>query len=518
MTTVHPLVSQPRLSDRLREFFYREEVPYGLAITRMVLPSVLLVLMLVRWSHARELFSTDGATAPLWINYGHATLFPEFSGTIVVALFSALILFLFTSCIGWCTRFSLIAATVLYTYFNFVDAASTMTKYSVIASHILFLLCFSSCGAIWSVDSWLKKNRRKRVVWPGASLVELPKSSAWPRRLMQLLIGFVYFGASFTKMHVDEFLSGDQMQAWLLTNFNHSNPLGEHLAQFPALLVVFGYVVIIWEVLFIFLAWNGWGRTLMIATGIAFHVMTALTLGLYFFPLICFTAYFAFINERDIQRIARFARRFKRRHSMAVQRVSAMTARLPRFHVPANIRIVSPVAFGLMAVATMMFGTELEYQLDPYGERRPEGPYTLTELDPHYVTSRMLAPTEPLRLVDKFSSLDLGTFLIGGVIGNPRRQFTQGDTILSQCNLNFAHEDMWVECNLHDSDDRTVVRVGQIVPREVLKGNYYHRLPETLEPGSYAMVIKVAGTEVMRKSFTLKARSGKPLSSAPLAN
>ncbi len=304
----------------------------------------------------------------------------------------------------------------------------------------------------------------------------------------------------------------------MLTNFNYSKPLGEHLAQFPALLVVFGYVVIIWEVLFVFLAWNGWGRMLMIGTGIAFHVMTAATLGLYFFPLICFTTYFSFIDERDIQRIARFVRRFNRRHSAAIQRVSAMTARLPRFHVPANIRVVSPASFGMLAFATMVFGTELEYRLDRYGVRRPEGPYTLKELDPHFVESRMLAPTEPLRLVDKFSSLDLGTFLVGGVIGNPRRQFTQGETIFAQCNLNFAHEDMWVECNLHDADDRTVRRVGQVVPREVLRGNYYHRLPETMEPGSYAMVIKVAGTEVMRKSFTLKARSGKPRSGAPLAN
>ena len=105
-----------------------------------------------------------------------------------------------------------------------LDCLSTFTKYSVISSHVLFLLCLSNCGTIWSVDRWRAAGRADDGP---------PRTSAWPRRLVQLLIGTVYFGAAFTKMHTDGFMSGDQIRFWLLTNVNNSNPLGEHLAMYP---------------------------------------------------------------------------------------------------------------------------------------------------------------------------------------------------------------------------------------------------------------------------------------------
>ncbi len=42
-----------------------------MAVVRMLLPAVLLLVMVPRWFHARELFSLDGAPAPLADNYGY---------------------------------------------------------------------------------------------------------------------------------------------------------------------------------------------------------------------------------------------------------------------------------------------------------------------------------------------------------------------------------------------------------------------------------------------------------------
>ena len=280
------------LKDKMSRFFYAKEVPFGLAITRIILPLTLLLVMGRRWIHARELFSSDGATTPLWINYGFPELLPELPGTVAVLMCSALILFLITSMIGWCTRFSLLASTILYAYLNLADSAGTMTKYSVIATHILFILGCSRCGAIWSVDRWLQGNHRRKLAWPGEASAEWPRAPAWPRRLMQLLIGCVYFGSGITKLHTPEFFTGDQLQAWSLTNLNNHNPVGEYLAQFPAIFVVFAYIVIVWEVLFVFLVWRGLARMLLLSTGVLFHVMTTLTLGLYIFPIS-----FLFINH-----------------------------------------------------------------------------------------------------------------------------------------------------------------------------------------------------------------------------
>src|SRR5690606_41945938 len=64
--------------------------------------------------------------------------------------------------LGWRTRLSVSLSFVLYTYLNLLDSVSTITKYSCIASHALLLLSLSNCGAVWSVDHWLKRRRSAR--------------------------------------------------------------------------------------------------------------------------------------------------------------------------------------------------------------------------------------------------------------------------------------------------------------------------------------------------------------------
>ncbi len=166
MSTGSASNSQTGIRAGLREFFYAEEVPYGLALLRIMISIALLLAMVPRWPYARELFSSDGSPVPIWTVYGHAPLFPEPSGEAAVAIHSVLILALVASCLGWCTRFSLIVATAGYVFLNSLDTIGTMNKYSVIASHLVFLLCFSQCGAVWSLDNWLWRSRIKRAGVP----------------------------------------------------------------------------------------------------------------------------------------------------------------------------------------------------------------------------------------------------------------------------------------------------------------------------------------------------------------
>ncbi|MCA9068825.1 MAG: HTTM domain-containing protein, partial [Planctomycetaceae bacterium] len=231
MSTDSPLRQEPRLSQRISDFFYREEVPFPLALVRIVMPLVLLSVMLPRWSRARELYSADGAPCPIAFVYGWADFLPNFSGEIVIVMHTVLLLALVASSLGWCTRLSLGISTVLYVYLNMQDSVSTMTKYSVIASHVMLLLTLSHCGAVWSVDSWLAGYRRRKNRTPGERSIDWPKFPVWPQRLIQLMIGLVYFGAAITKMHTPEFFSGDQMTYWMLSHVNFANPGGEWMSQ-----------------------------------------------------------------------------------------------------------------------------------------------------------------------------------------------------------------------------------------------------------------------------------------------
>ena len=495
----------------VREFFFAEEVPFGLALVRIVISLACLLVTVPRWIYSRELFSLDGAPTPLAQNYGYLDLLSVPTGGVAVALMTILTFCCVTACIGWCTRASLAISAVLYTYLSLLDSISTMTKYSVITSHVLFLLAFSQCGAVWSVDAWL---RRRRLGLPRpSSLADHPTFAAWPRRLIQILIGVVYFGASITKMHTPAYFSGDQLWHWMMTNVNNANPVGEWMTLYPAYLVVFAYLGVVWEVLFLFLSWRGWGRVCMLTMGVGFHFMTTLTLGLYLFPIVSVATYFAFVNSADIVAGAARWRLWKRRHretwlprlAALARPAQAISARLTSILLPADRRL-SPATslgvFGVLMCVVAVGGVEAEYQLDVYGERRPEGPYALKEIPPD-VVKQMFAGSPRIREYDKLLAFDVGTGLFGGMVTGVRDTFRHGEAVIAQCTLSPPHEDMWLECNLHDANNVLIDRVGQIVVRSQLRGNFLYRACEALDTGTYYLVLRTGTEELTRRKITI---------------
>ncbi|HET6323292.1 MAG TPA: HTTM domain-containing protein, partial [Planctomycetaceae bacterium] len=408
MSTGNASATQGGMRARIHEFFYANEVPYGLALLRILISLSLLLAMVPRWSYARELYSSDGAAIPIWTIYAHAPLFPEPNGEVAVAIHSVLIFALIAACLGWCARFSMIVVSASYILLNSLDTVGTMNKYSVIASHLVFLLCFSQCGAVWSLDNWFRRSRLRRAGIP-REIADLPQRfPAWPRRLVQLLVGAIYIGAALTKVKVPAYFTGEQLQTWMITSYNVPNPIGHVLEPYPALLAVFGLVALVWECAFIFLAWKGISRILMLGVGSTFHIMTLLTLGLWLFPAICISSYLSFLNEADVAWFNRLFARWRERG----QGLTAFFGRLFRPREWPVVRTLDPAwaqaAFGVLAVATACGGVALEYKLDRYGVRRPEGPYSLKVLDPNYV-AELLRPTERIRNEDKVLLFDIGS-------------------------------------------------------------------------------------------------------------
>jgi hypothetical protein len=297
--------------DRIRKFFYDTEIPFGLALCRICLPLVLMGMVMPRWSVCRELYSADGATAQLSDGFGYIDLLPVFSGDVVAALYALYVFSLFTLCVGWNTRISALIACAGMTYFSMLDCVSTMTKYTAISSHMLFILSISTCGSIWSVDAWLAN--RKRNLDPTQPRFEYPRSAAWPRRLMQCFIACVYFGSGITKIHTPTFFTGDQLQYWMLTHLNYQHRMGELLSGYPIVLIAFGYITVVWELAFILSAWKSSWRSFVLPIGVLFHFMTTLTLGLLMFPMVCYCTYLSFIDEDDVRQSAAWFRRQLRR-------------------------------------------------------------------------------------------------------------------------------------------------------------------------------------------------------------
>lgn len=507
------------LAQGLDRFFFAEEVPYGMALIRILLPLALLFDVVRRWPFARELFSLDGCTAPLAESYGYMDFLPEFSGTVVVALYSILLFSLITTSLGWLTRTSTTVALVLYPYFGMMDWVSSMTKYVVISTHVLLMLTLSRPGLIWSVDAWLK-GRRQRSAWPGEAGLELPRTSIWPQRLIQLLIAIVYFAAMITKLHTPAFFSGDQMQFWMMTYIYYDQPLGDYLSQYPLVSIFSAYVTIIWETLFIACVWRGRMRVWMLGIGALFHLGTIFMLGLVVFPIMMLTIYLSFLNEQDVQAIAACWRRMKRRSTVLTRSAVKMAAWAKDLSLP-PARPARPfvsaatflVVLGLFSAA----GVALEYKLDHYGIRHPDGRYTLERI-PEEEVREMLRSDTGMREQDKFLSFSVGDWIVAGHLFSQRDTFHIGELILTQAALNPPHEDMWVEVNLHDTEDNQLSHVGQIVPREDLRVFFNYRLDASFEPGEYDLVLKSAGQEISRRRIHLLPAKDAEQPSAPVAN
>ena len=66
---------------------------------------------------------------------------------------------------------------------------------------------------------------------------------------------------------------------------------------------------------------------------------------------------------------------------------------------------------------------------------------------------------------------------------------------------------MWVECNLHDENDRVIDKSPLIITREMLKGTFRYQLSDSLRPGEYFFVLKKAGKEMTRRRIVLHPAS-----------
>jgi len=468
----------------IENWFYAPESPYALALFRILLPFCLMFGVLPRWWHARELYSADGSPAPFWEGYGHVSLLPIPPGWLAVGLYTLLVMFLLCVMLGWKTRLSLVLAGVLYSYFGMLDALGTMAKFTIAGTHFLLILSLSNCGQVWSIDAWLR----------GPVPAKTLQSPRWPRRLVQLLIGIIYFGAAATKLHTPLYFNGDQLIYWMLTDVNMSNPFGEFLTLFPSLIVFMCYVTFFWEATFLFIAWRGWARSIMLSLGIVFHVMTYFTLGLVVFPAIFIAAYACFLSESEARAVGEwFARRF--------HRLSRWLSRVAESREQLALLRTFPGFLGVVAIVSTL-GVAAEATRDPYLERGPQGKLPLPVLEDERV-SELLRNDQGLRSQDKVFSFDIGTTFVGGVLADRRRTFRYGEVARIQCRVVQPHEDMWIEVNLHDAENRLIERLGDVVPRESSRANFYYNMVEAFTPGDYDLVLRVDGQEVHRKRITL---------------
>ena len=506
------------IKQKIQQFFFAEEIPYGFALLRITLPIVLLQGVLARWRFCEELYSTTGVTVSLMENFHYANLFPPLPPFPTACLMSMLVALLVTACIGWHTRLSLIGSMLIHTYFAINDMATSMTKFTVMETHLLLLLAVSECGRIWSVDSWLA-GRRNPDRLPVAERPAWALAPVWPARLLTLMIGATYLGAAITKLHMPDFITGEAISYWIMSNPNFRHYIGEWMTQYPGLLTMSGQFTVLWEVLFVFTAWHGIPRRIMFSLGVFFHFMAAITLGEVIFFFVMGVSYCGCLSESE----ACFAGSMLRRtwsRLLSWLPGGTVLSRLPRVTLPACLVKTSPrlqfAAFSGLMLVVGLSGAWANQRLDLYGVHRPEGRHTVPEISQEEV-ARLFVEGEPIREQDKYLGVKVGSMLISGRLSNQRDRFRYGEVIICEASLNPPHEDMWIECHLMDANKKIINRDGNIAGREVRYTQFKYTVTEALEPGQYTLVLRSRGQLICHRDFLLEGDANAPIS-APVAN
>lgn len=155
-----------------------------------------------------------------------------------------------------------------------------------------------------------------------------------------------------------------------------------------------------------------------------------------------------------------------------------------------------------MATIVAIGAAEADYRMDLYGSRAEGGALPLKTLD-REVALAMIKNPRALREKDKFFSFDIGSMLMGGQLANRSTEYTYGDSIIAQCNINPPHEDLWVEVAIEDSEERIIDSAGQYVTRDSLWANFKYQAGSRMSPGDYSLVLKSGGKEIARRHFKL---------------
>lgn len=198
--------------------------------------------------------------------------------------------------IGCWTRVAAILTWLLMTSFDNlnhynVDSGETV-RYV-----LLFYVLFTPCAAVWSVDSWRRKDSDSRPIY-------VPP---WPLRLMLVQLIFIYFMNGVYKLSGDTWAEGTSLY-YVLSSLEIARfPLSQLPVNF-LLLQISSYVVLVWETSFPLLMLFRWTRIPALIMGASFHVGIFVTMEIGFFApyMLCF--YLPMVPwERWFQRRARRA-------------------------------------------------------------------------------------------------------------------------------------------------------------------------------------------------------------------
>src|SRR5271168_2850650 len=281
-------------------FFFAEQSPTPIALFRIVygvLVSATLLLLRPDWlawfgSHAWLSLPTMHQLEP-GPRLDLFAIIPQ-NDTLIAALFWIFLASTILLTIGFLTRFNTVLVFLCLNSINqrnlYIDhGGDTFLRVAG------FFLIFAPAGAAFSVDRLIRMRR-------GREAAEIPPSSPWAQRMIQIELALVYFvsfcwkiqGASWIHgtalyyvYHLDE-IQRFPVPQWLLT------PTILKLGTWAALAMEFSLGVLIWIRKL---------RYIILLLGLIFHLYLEYSLNVPMFQWDVLSAYILFIDPGDLDRV-----------------------------------------------------------------------------------------------------------------------------------------------------------------------------------------------------------------------
>ncbi len=178
-----------------------------------------------------------------------------------------------------------------------------------IVTYSAMYLAFTPCGAVFSVDAWLRRRlageteapASKRLAWlfpdDGPSV-----SANVGTRLFQLHLCVIYLFGGLAKARGQMWWDGTALW-YAVGNYEYQSWDATFLAAYPSVFTALTHITLLWEVFYCALVWPRWSRPITLALAVAVHGGIAIVMGMATFGIMMIAANGIFIGPALIRRL-----------------------------------------------------------------------------------------------------------------------------------------------------------------------------------------------------------------------
>ena len=281
-------------------FWFTPTAPHTLAMMRIFAGLMIFYTHLV-WSSELLNFFGPEARIPIGFarefhdsDFGWSHFFWFSNPLILKAIHVVGLLVSMLFAIGFQTRITSVLA-FLFAVSYVHRATGALFGLDQINVMLAMYLMLSNCGAVYSVDAWLR--RRGRGGDPQPAVMNNVST-----RLIQLHMCVIYLFAALGKLQGVTWWDGTAM--WLaLANYEYQTLDLTGLAAWPLLINFLTHVTLAWELTYSVLIWPKWTRPLMLFLAIPVHLGIALAMGMVTFGLIMLVGNMAFVSPETTEAV-----------------------------------------------------------------------------------------------------------------------------------------------------------------------------------------------------------------------